>query len=409
VRAQRLANGVALVIGNSKYLWEAQLPNVRRDAPDIAKRFEEMGLKTALVQDAGRDAMFAAIDRFKAAASDSDLAAFYFAGHGASWDKETYLVPVDSDLNTPEVVKTLIPVRAINGAVQRALHRLLIFDNCRNNPADGWRQRAASDSAIVSAVERAATALYAPNTLILFSTAPGGVALDGPPRQNSPFAAAVLDQLDGASIDLASLAARVRRALLVATEGRQLAWDQSTYTAPFMVTGTRSKKASSSSNPFVDVSRIVELPKTYAFAKEKKLSLPEGLVAIRPRNPSQYGQWIGGFQSEVRTSVGVRIERSQFVEPAAVVILNVTDDGFATNLFSCRQYMADTGVHGDGRAWWLNIGKYVKDELIVAYLPATIGRNAVSVRWADRSSGRLSLIAQGGSATPFTAHINRLD
>ena len=33
VRAQG-QNGVALVIGNSKYQWEAQLPNVRRDAPD---------------------------------------------------------------------------------------------------------------------------------------------------------------------------------------------------------------------------------------------------------------------------------------------------------------------------------------------------------------------------------------
>ena len=37
IRAQA-SNGVALVIGNSKYQWEAALPNVRRDAPDIAKR-----------------------------------------------------------------------------------------------------------------------------------------------------------------------------------------------------------------------------------------------------------------------------------------------------------------------------------------------------------------------------------
>lgn len=48
VRAQG-TNGVALVIGNSKYLWEASLPNVRRDAPDIAKRFEQLGLKTELL------------------------------------------------------------------------------------------------------------------------------------------------------------------------------------------------------------------------------------------------------------------------------------------------------------------------------------------------------------------------
>ena len=56
VRAQG-AQGVALVIGNSKYHWEAPLPNVKRDAPDIAKRFQAMGLRTTLVEDAGGAAM----------------------------------------------------------------------------------------------------------------------------------------------------------------------------------------------------------------------------------------------------------------------------------------------------------------------------------------------------------------
>ena len=42
VRAQGQTAGVALVIGNSKYHWEASLPNVRRDVPEIAKRFQAM-------------------------------------------------------------------------------------------------------------------------------------------------------------------------------------------------------------------------------------------------------------------------------------------------------------------------------------------------------------------------------
>ena len=39
------ANGVALIIGNSKYKWEASLPNAKRDATDIAQQFEALGLK----------------------------------------------------------------------------------------------------------------------------------------------------------------------------------------------------------------------------------------------------------------------------------------------------------------------------------------------------------------------------
>src|SRR5450755_3175958 len=111
VRAQGQGNGVALVIGNSKYAWEAQLPNVRRDAPDIAKRFQALGLKTELVQDAGRDAMNRALENF---------AAFYFAGHGASWGKDTYLVPVDADLSNPGTVQTLVVASAIGKSMRTA-------------------------------------------------------------------------------------------------------------------------------------------------------------------------------------------------------------------------------------------------------------------------------------------------
>ena len=89
VRAQG-PSGVALVIGNSKYKWEASLPNVRRDAPDIAKRFQAFGLKTELVQDVGLDAMRQAIGAFAASARGANLAALYFAGHGATWGADTY-------------------------------------------------------------------------------------------------------------------------------------------------------------------------------------------------------------------------------------------------------------------------------------------------------------------------------
>ena len=50
IRANAQTSGVALVIGNSKYQWEAQLPNVRRDAPDIAARFQALGLRACTAE-----------------------------------------------------------------------------------------------------------------------------------------------------------------------------------------------------------------------------------------------------------------------------------------------------------------------------------------------------------------------
>ena len=138
--ARAQAAGVALVIGNSKYQWEASLPNVRRDVPDIAKRFEAMGLKTELLQDANRSAMTDAIERFGTQAKGSRFAAFYFAGHGAAWVKDNYLVPIDADLSTPNSTQSLVPVASIARTTAGAANRLVVYDNCRNNPADGWRQ-----------------------------------------------------------------------------------------------------------------------------------------------------------------------------------------------------------------------------------------------------------------------------
>src|SRR5476649_1390795 len=120
VRAQGQTAGVALVIGNSKYRWEASLPNVKRDAPDIAKRFQALGLKTELLQDAGQDAMRAAVDKFASASRGAGLAAFYFAGHGASWANDSYLVPEDADLNNPGTVQSLLPVSAVSSAMKEA-------------------------------------------------------------------------------------------------------------------------------------------------------------------------------------------------------------------------------------------------------------------------------------------------
>src|SRR5476651_2112231 len=301
VRAQGQAAGVALVIGNSKYRWEASLPNVKRDAPDVAKRFQALGLKTELLQDVGQDTMRAAVDKFASAARGASLAAFYFAGHGASWDKDTYLVPEDADLSNPGTVQSLLRVRSISDATKEAQHRLLVFDSCRNNPADGWRQRDTAESSRIGAADLAAATLHGPNTLVMFSTAPGRVAVDGAAGQNSPFAAMYLRQLAGQSVDLQALPTKLRRDLLIATEGGQVLWDQSTYDQPFVLTNVAGRPDSDAPRTS---SQIVELNNAYAFAREKGMLLPAGLVALRPANGSPDSQKIGSYKTTIKVIMG---------------------------------------------------------------------------------------------------------
>ena len=374
VRAQGSA-GVALVIGNSKYHWEAQLPNVKRDAPDIAKRLQGMGLKTELVQDANRDTMRRAVDALHASARGANLAAVYFAGHGANWANLTYLVPVDADLSDPTTVKTLIPTNTLREGLDPAQHRLLVYDNCRNNPADGWRQKEAADFA---GVPTDLVTWTTPDTLVLFSTAPGRVALDGPPGSNSPFAAALMRQFDAPTVDLQGMPAKLRRDLLIATEARQLLFDRSTYQQPFTVKGSGQALAASSAGWTGDASHILELPKVYAAAQQANMALPAGLIAYRSAGAADNARKVGSYKTADPRGYD-----------AFLIVLSVDATGGTELVLTGRDA-------GSARSGW----RFFRGQLSGNRLEFSPSQRAGTwqMSWSDANSGRITALGMRGSA-----------
>jgi hypothetical protein len=387
IHARAQTSGVALVIGNSKYQWESQLPNVRRDAPEIVRRFQALGLQTEFIQDVGREAMRQAIDKFKSASRGARLSAFYFAGHGVTWGRANYLVPADADLTNPNVVPTLIPGRSVRDAMVEAAHGLKIFDSCRNNPADGWRQVEAQRNAYVTyaAVDRQ------PNLLELFSTAPGRVALDGPAGENSPFAAALLRQLDGQSVDIQTLPTRLRRDLLIATEGRQVLWDINTYQGPFVINGTRGQSAANRSGWARDPSSIMELTNAYAYARENGFFLPGGLIAHRMAGNSRDSWKIGSFKFVADSPAGR--------DPALIIVMSIEGGRSAEVIV--------TGKGPTGFYWRFVTGTVSGDRL--EYVPRD-GAARYVFSWNDARSGSLSQLSEGHAARPaYNTSFTRLD
>jgi hypothetical protein len=338
VRAQG-QNGVALVIGNSKYQWESSLPNVKRDVPDIAKRFQALGLKTELLENLGREGMNRALERFADATRGARFAAFYFAGHGVYWDKQSYLVPVDADLADSKTVPTLTKVPSIDAKMKQAGGRMLVLDCCRNNPADGWRQKEARLAARVDAVDSVGSAAPEPNTLVLFSTAPGGTALDGPSGENSPFAGALIRQLDNSKVDIQALATKVRRELLLATDCRQLVWDHNTFAGPFVLDGTGKAAGGALRH---DPARVLELPNAYAYAQKNGLGIPAGLVSYRPAAGSPDAEKIGSFSHQLLTRIGSQGAGS-FPVPAMFIVLSVEETATAEVVAVVKNYQQAGG------------------------------------------------------------------
>ncbi len=398
VHARAAVNGAALVIGNSKYQWEASLPNVKRDAPDMAKQFQALGLKTELVLDAGRDAMKRAIDTFKSTLKGTEFAAIYFAGHGAQWVKDSYVVPIDADLSTPNAVDQLIPITSINQGMGGTRHRLMVFDNCRNNPADGWRQLETERAAIVHPDVQLQNA-PPPNTLVLFSTAPGRVALDGPAGENSPFCAALMRQLSAPMIDFQGMPPRLRRDLLIATEGRQVMWDRNSYNEPYQLPGARGPAAAGRQSSWGDTSRVVELNNVYAYAQQNNIPLPPGLIAHWPSVHSPDRQKVGAYQFIARTPAGQK--------PALLIVMSVEAGKTAECIYA--------GASEKGPFWRFVTASVDGGKL--NYVPRDGGAQFTFV-WTDAASGTLTEMKdtagrnpgrRSGGAGAYTTKFMRLD
>ena len=398
IHARAAVQGAALVIGNSRYQWEASLPNVKRDAPDMAKHFQALGLKTELVMDAGRDAMRKALDTFKSNLHGADLGAIYFAGHGAQWIKDSYVVPIDADLSTPNAVSQLIPITDINHGMGGARHRLMVFDNCRNNPADGWRQLETERAAIVHPDVQLQNA-PPPNTLVLFSTAPGRVALDGPAGDNSPFCAALMRQLEEPTIDFQALPARLRRDLLIATEGKQVMWDRNSYNTPYQVKGATGLSTAARRSSWGDTSRVVELTNTYTYAQQHSLPLPPGLIAHHPSVHSPDHQKIGSYQFVARTPIGNA--------ESLLVVMSVEQGQSAECIYASKS---------EKGSFWRFIAASVASGKL-EYQPRD-GSAHFTFAWTDANSGTLTQMKdmagrppgrRGGGGGGYSTKFTRLD
>ncbi|MBV8393857.1 MAG: caspase family protein, partial [Alphaproteobacteria bacterium] len=345
------------------------------------------GMQVDLQMDLGRAAMQAAMDKFHDTMMGADFAAIYFAGHGAVADRENYLVPVDADLSNPGAIESLFSLSNLRRRMGLATHRLIVLDACRNNPSDGWRQKDTMNTARVRAGGGgggkgrggAAGDPEPTNGIIIFSTAPGRVALDGPPGENSPFAAAFLRQFDSGSVEIQSLPSRLRRDLLIATQGRQVVWDQNSFTEPFTITGTPGASGGARGGWGGDPSKIVELPNTYAYAAQNGIPLAPGMVAHRPAGNSKDSLKIGGF----------KYPNGPNREPAILIVMSV-DEGQSAEAITAGRF-------ADGSMSWRFVRATISGDTL-EFVPSD-QRPKQSFKWNSAAGGSVTMIPTGHGGT----------
>lgn len=225
------ADRVALVIGNGAYEHTSKLPNATKDAASISKLLEGAGFQVISVKGSnsggmsniGTEEFYKALENFKALASGAKVGLFYYAGHGVEVGEKNYLLPVDASLETSAQLRTqAVPLDTILDDMKEARisAKILILDCCRNNPLTrSWLTTRSINRGLAEVKEAAMPEA----TMIMYSTAPGKVALDGN-GGNSPFTKALLTNLTEPGVNAFDAFLKVSDQVARDTSETQVPW-----------------------------------------------------------------------------------------------------------------------------------------------------------------------------------------
>ncbi|MHC2435137.1 caspase family protein [Bradyrhizobium sp. USDA 4451] len=223
---------VALVIGNGAYKSVPALSNPPTDAGDIAAALKRLGFAVTLITNGSFDEMRRGLIAFGHNAAGADMAAVYFAGHGMEINGDNWLIPVDAELKRDtDAANEAISLQSVMLQVSSTGSLgLVILDACRNNPFAAKMSRSlAMRAATTSGLGRIEPV---GNVLVAYAARDGTTALDGDGR-NSPFAAALLRNIETPGVEVTFMFRNVRDDVMEATRNEQ---------QPF-VYGSLSRKA----------------------------------------------------------------------------------------------------------------------------------------------------------------------
>ncbi|MDQ2987689.1 MAG: caspase family protein [Pseudomonadota bacterium] len=242
-------------MGNARYEGGLKLPNAHSDARLIAARLRSAGYDTALLLDAGRDALLAATARLAGQLKDGGVGVFYYAGHGFEIKGQNYLVPVGAPAAGPGgLAQASLPVNSLIGRLQHSGAHLsiVLLDACRNDPDAQLQPRYRGTAASGFVAEKPANGM-----LIAYATQPGERALDGN-GANGPFASALAEWLVKPGLPIEEAIKHVMSDVRRSTRDEQRPWLATSLVGDFALVpapGARAMLVAAGGGTNVDGSR----------------------------------------------------------------------------------------------------------------------------------------------------------
>jgi uncharacterized caspase-like protein len=182
---------VALVVGNGGYRSLNPLRNATNDAVDMCDALRRLAFDASCHLNVATRAEFRRLLRsFASQIGPDTVALFYYAGHGVQLEGRNYLLPTTIAPNSStELADEGLPLEEVFGTLKdsRSALSVIVLDACRDDPfARGRAIR----------VSRGLAREDPPTgSVLVYSTAPGGVAADGSGR-NGLFTSQLLAQIE---------------------------------------------------------------------------------------------------------------------------------------------------------------------------------------------------------------------
>lgn len=169
---------VALVIGNASYQRIPRLANPRHDAQDVCATLKSLQFEVVCLYDvATRRDIREAVRVFASKLDPRSAAFFFYAGHGVQVNGENYLLPTNVDARSiADIEEDGLSLSYVLRSLEevRSSPNIVILDACRENPFPKLAG---------AGVSRGLARTEPPvGTMLVYATAPNGVALDGTGR-----------------------------------------------------------------------------------------------------------------------------------------------------------------------------------------------------------------------------------
>lgn len=239
---------LALVVGNSSYQYVSRLTNPVNDAADIAAKLKTLKFDVLLAIDADRARMTTILKEFTKRVTPEHTALFFYAGHGVTVNKESFLLPVDvravlkldeqGQLRSDAVNSELVSMAALLAPLEQARVGIAFLDACRTT-GDGLGLRVVSLTG-----QRAVSVLRGTSSIDIkpsphsagvfraYATQLDNVASDGTGR-NSPFTRALLRHIGTQGIPIQEVMIRVRKSVMTETSNKQVPWEEAALNESF--------------------------------------------------------------------------------------------------------------------------------------------------------------------------------